>query len=88
VAIVDLRTTQFPKAIDAGETWQVRGWVERLSLVEGDYQIAFGIGTQNFWAHRIDVAAVRVSARARPGQPAPHLPQYRGYLELDAHLDA
>ena len=86
VAIVDLRTPQFPVALGAGETWQVSGWIERMSLVEGDYQIGFGIGTQNVWTSRIDIADLRVTPSAKPGQLAPHLPQYRGYVELEAHL--
>lgn len=86
VAIVDLRTPHFPIAIAEGAAWQVRGSIERLPLVEGDYQIGFGIGTQNFWAHRIDVADLRVTSRSKPGQPAPHQAQYRGYVELDAQL--
>ncbi len=86
VAILDLRTPAFPITIEAGSIWQLRGSIERVPLVEGDYQVGLGIGTQAFWGNRLNLVDLRVAARPRPGQLAPHMPQYRGYVELDAHV--
>ena len=81
VAIIDLRG-HLPPAVSAGETWTLRGWIESLPLVEGDYQVGVGVRSSGFVGDKLGLVEWRVAAAARPGAHAPYHPQYRGIVEL------
>ena len=81
VSVIDLRG-YLPAAMSAGETWTLRGWIESLPLVEGDYQVGLGVRASGFVGDKLGLVAWRVAAAPRPGEHAPYHPQYRGIVEL------
>jgi lipopolysaccharide transport system ATP-binding protein len=81
VAVIDLRG-YLPSTIAAGDTWTLRGWIESLPLVEGDYQVGLGVRASSFVGDKLGIVEWRVAAAPRPGEHAPYHPQYRGIVEL------
>jgi lipopolysaccharide transport system ATP-binding protein len=82
LAIVDLRSAGLPATLDAGESWTVRGWIDSLPLVEGQYRVGFGIGTSDFFGDQLGLVALSVTARAQTSDYVPYAAEDRGVVEL------
>lgn len=83
VAIVDLRSSDFPVFIGAGEVWTLRGWIKSVPLVEGDYRIGLGMSTADFFGDQLGLIDLRVAARSHKGSHAPYPAVHRGLVELE-----
>ncbi|HWI19291.1 MAG TPA: ABC transporter ATP-binding protein [Vicinamibacterales bacterium] len=83
LAILDLRSIGFPIAMAAGETRRLHGWIKSLPLVEGEYQVGFGIQTNDYFGDKLGLFALTVAARPAIGGIVPFAAEYRGVIDLE-----
>lgn len=83
LAIVDLRSIGFPIAMAAGETRRLHGWIKSLPLVEGEYQVGFGIKTNDHFGDKLGLFTLTVAARPAIGGVVPFAAEYRGVVDLE-----
>jgi lipopolysaccharide transport system ATP-binding protein len=83
LAILDLRSIGFPIAMASGETRRLRGWIRSLPLVEGEYQVGFGIRTNDHAGDLPGLFALTVGARPALAGVVPYAAEYRGVVDLE-----
>jgi hypothetical protein len=79
---MDLRNHGQPYQIRA-ESRVVRGRIQSLPLVEGDYRIGLYIKSEEYHDNLMDLATVRVQSRASQQRSAQYAAIHRGFLNLD-----
>lgn len=85
VAIVDLRE-RLPAVIAAGRSWTARGTIKSLPLVDGEYQLGLGIGSNEFYGNKMSLTSLRILPRPPRSGIVPHRAEYRGFVELETEL--
>ena len=83
LAILDLRSVGFPIAMASGESRRLRGRIKSLPLVEGEYQVGFGIKTNDHFGDKLGLFALTVAARPALAGVVPYAAEYRGVLDLE-----
>ena len=86
LAIVDLRPFGLPMPLAAGETKVIHGSIKSLPLVEGEYNVGFGIRSADYAGDHLNLCALQVAARPPLAGIVPYAAEYRGVVELDAEV--
>lgn len=87
VAVVDLREA-LPVMLDTGRSLTITAQVTHLPLVEGDYRFGLYAVAGDFSGDLYDLAELRVLSPTAPQAVAPYPAIYRGFVELDAAVEA
>jgi len=82
ISAMDLRNHGQPHQIRA-ESRVVRGRIQSLPLVEGDYRIGLYIKSDEYHDNLMDLATVRVESRASEQRSAQYAASHRGLLNLE-----
>jgi lipopolysaccharide transport system ATP-binding protein len=88
LAIVDLRPAGLPAALTPGETLTIRGRIESLPLVEGEYSLGAGLTTSEFAGDKLRLFELTVAARPSIMPYAPYAAAHRGVVELDSQVES
>lgn len=83
VAVLDLRSSEFPLALAANERRTLRGWIKSVPLVEGEYSVGFGIKASDFAGDQLNCFALTVAARPAVDGVVPYAAEYRGVVDLE-----
>jgi lipopolysaccharide transport system ATP-binding protein len=86
VAILDLRTHNYPLHVDGGSQFEINGLIKSLPLVEGDYNIGIFVKGDKTYKDFFDVINVVVKAPNNNEVIIKYPPSVRGYLELEYTL--
>jgi lipopolysaccharide transport system ATP-binding protein len=86
VAILDLRTKDFPLRINEANQLTISGRIRSLPLVEGDYSIGIYIQGNKTWADFFDVMNLTVKPQPYDGDAVKYSPNVRGFIDLEYTL--
>jgi lipopolysaccharide transport system ATP-binding protein len=88
IAVLDFRPFGLPATIGAGDCWELHGEINRLPLVEGQYQAGLYINVGSFSGNLLDLASLSVTPRPKAAGCAPYPAVHRGVMELDFTAEA
>jgi lipopolysaccharide transport system ATP-binding protein len=82
VTIIDLRP--FLKFFAKnGNTFQLKGTIEKINLIEGDYSVGLYYNIEETAKEILDISRIRIKPAANTHtEVKPYLSQHRGYIEL------
>jgi lipopolysaccharide transport system ATP-binding protein len=86
VAILDLRTKDFPLRINEANQLTISGRIRSLPLVEGDYSIGIYIQGNKTWGDFFDVMNLAVKPQPYDGDAVKYSPNVRGFIDLEYTL--
>jgi lipopolysaccharide transport system ATP-binding protein len=86
VAVVDLRREEGPYSLAEGQTLTIEAEVDRLPLVEGEYNVGLTVKTPMTTREARDLARLEVLPRRLTGSVIPFEVMYRGFVELNHRI--
>ncbi len=87
VASLDLRSCGMPLEATAGQAILVRGEINSMLLVEGEYRVGLFVSGKSVLENFLDLTGFTVRARRNPTGYAPYPAIYRGVVELPFTAD-
>jgi lipopolysaccharide transport system ATP-binding protein len=86
VAIIDLRRSEGPYALEEGQVLTVEVKVDHLNLVEGEYRLGLHLQGGRTSGDYMDAGQFEVLPRRLTGGVVPYHVGYRGYVELGSSI--
>ena len=83
VAIVDLRDTGFPYAMQVGDRLQIQGELNSVPLVDRQYRLGLYINSGAFVGDVMDIANLTIAPGMGNSTHSRYPPEYRGWLEFN-----
>jgi hypothetical protein len=82
LAVLDFRGKGVPRELATGESFELRGDIASLPLVEGDYSIGLYVNAGNIADNFLDLATLGVGPSLRINGQIPYPAVHRGVIEL------
>jgi lipopolysaccharide transport system ATP-binding protein len=86
VALVDLRSLEFPRTLSPGQPWRIDGSIRALPFVEGEYSVGLTVDAGDFFENVFELTGITVVPREATAGHVPIPVSYRGVVELDTTL--
>jgi hypothetical protein len=87
IGVLDFRPSGLPTTLGPGQSWELRGKIKSLPLVEGEYSAGLYLNAGNFNGNLLGLAGLSVSPRKERTGHAPYPAVHRGVLNLEFSVD-